>query len=146
MIRHSLLLIFVPLLSLSGCLLVPFIDAFKQTGATEGDRMALLAPQVKNFTDAVGWGNRTKAANMALEETRRDVMKQLKSVGEDEHIVESKVEDIEWQESATKATVSVRVKYYMAPYYVVKNRLEEQRWEFALGSGWKLRDRTAVEE
>lgn len=28
--------------TLSGCVLVPFIQAFKEVGATEGDRMALL--------------------------------------------------------------------------------------------------------
>jgi len=142
----TLLLAFGTCLALSCCLLVPFIDAFKQTGATEGDRMALLPPEVKKFTEAVGWGNKTEAMGLVAEEARKEIAKQLKGVGTEERVVESKVEDVEWFDSARSAKVELKVRYFMVPYYVVKTRTEQQKWIFALSSGWKLKERMVVEE
>ncbi len=130
----------------SGCLLVPFIEAFRQTGATENDRMTLLPPQVKKFTDAVGWGNRTEATSVVVPEYRKEISNQLKKLGEEERIVESKVEDVEWADSAFSAKVSVKVKYFLVPYYIVKSRIEEQQWVFSMAGGWKLKGRAVADE
>jgi hypothetical protein len=130
----------------SGCLLVPFIEAFRQTGATEADRMTLLPPQVKKFTDAVGWGNRTEATSVVVPEYRKEISNQLKKLGEEERIVESKVEDVEWSDSAFAAKVSVKVKFFLVPYYVVKSRVEEQQWVFSMAGGWKLKGRAVADE
>ena len=56
--------------TLSGCVLVPFIQAFKEVGATEGDRMALLDKEIKGFNAAIVWGNATEAANYVASESQ----------------------------------------------------------------------------
>jgi len=124
---------------------VPFVQAFKQTGVSEGDRMALLAPEVKKFSDGLTWGNRVSALEVVADQSRVAISQQLKSASEDDHVVELKVNDVAWSENAYKAKVSLKVKYYKVPFYIVKTRLEEQQWEFSLGAGWKLTDRSVVE-
>jgi hypothetical protein len=131
--------------ALQGCILVPFIDAFKKTGVAEGDRMQLLAPEVKKFTDALSWGSKTDALTVVADDSRTAIMKQLKGLGEDEHVVEAKVDEVEWIQDAYKAKVSVKVKYYKVPYYVVNTRVEEQQWEFSVAGGWKLKERAVSE-
>jgi hypothetical protein len=129
----------------SGCVLVPFVNAFKQTGVAEGDRMALLAPEVKKFSDGISWGNKSVALGVVADQSRDAVAQQLRGLGEDERVWECKVDDVAWSENAYKAKVTVKVKYYKVPFYVVKTRLEQQNWEFSLGQGWKLVDRSIVE-
>jgi hypothetical protein len=136
---------FMLLIGLSGCLLVPFVDAFKKSGATESDRMALLAPEVQRFTEAIGWGNRSEAMSFVVEESRKEISSQFKKLGSEERIVDSKVDDVEWINSAWEAKVAVKVQYYMVPYYVVKTRLEDQHWIFSVASGWKLKQRSISE-
>lgn len=131
--------------SLSGCILVPFIDAFKKTGATEGDRMALLAPEVQRFTEAIGWGKKTEALGFVLDESRKEISTQLKKIGSEERIVDSKVDEVEWANDAFDAHVAVKVQYFMVPYYVVKTRTEQQHWVFSLTGGWKLKERVIEE-
>jgi hypothetical protein len=129
----------------SGCVLVPFVNAFKQTGVAEGDRKALLAPEVKKFSDGISWGNKGVALDVVADESREAISKQLRGVGEEERVWECKVDDVIWTDDAYKAKVSVKVRYYKVPFYVVKTRIEEQRWEFSLAKGWKLVERSVVE-
>lgn len=151
---HRLLLTARPLLSvvlvtivmnLSGCIFVPFIDAFKKTGATEGDRMALLGPEVQRFSEAIGWGKKTEALSFVVDESKKDISVQLKKVGSEERVVDSKVDEVEWANDAYDAHVAVKVQYFLVPYYVVKTRTEQQHWVFSLASGWKLKERVIVD-
>ncbi len=129
----------------SGCVLVPFVNAFKQTGVAEGDRMALLAPEVKKFSDGISWGNKSVALGVVADGSREAIAQQLRGLGEEERVWECKVDDVAWSENSYKAKVSVKVKYYKVPFYVVKTRIEEQHWEFSLAQGWKLVDRSIGE-
>jgi hypothetical protein len=121
------------------------VNAFKQTGVAEGDRKALLAPEVKKFSDGISWGNKGVALDVVADESREAISKQLRGVGEEERVWECKVDDVIWTDDAYKAKVSVKVRYYKVPFYVVKTRIEEQRWEFSLAKGWKLVERSVVE-
>lgn len=133
------------LVNLSGCIFVPFIDAFKKTGATEGDRMALLAPEVQRFSEAIGWGKKSEALTFVLDESKKDISGQLKKVGSEERIVDSKVDEVEWANDAYDAHVAVKVQYFLVPYYIVKTRVEQQHWVFSLAGGWKLKERVIVD-
>jgi hypothetical protein len=125
--------------------LVPFIQAFKEAGATEGDRKTLLAADVKKFCDAVIWGNRTEALSLVVDEARDPIGAQLRSAAEEEKIVDSKVDEIQWGDGALTAKAFVKVRFYKIPFYVVKTRVEEQHWEFASGSGWRMTAREVGE-
>ena len=130
--------------SLSGCVLVPFIQAFKEVGATEGDRMSLLNQEVKKFNAAVVWGNSTEAASFVAPESQLKIASQFKDTTEEERIVDSKVNNVVWSDNARGAVVEVKTKFYRVPVYVVNTRVEEQRWAWNEGS-WKLVDRTLTE-
>jgi len=129
---------------LSGCVLVPFIQAFKEVGATEGDRMALLDKEIKGFNSAVVWGNHTEASGYVAPESQLKLSAQFKDTSEEERIVDTKVTNVVWADSAREATVQVKTKFYRVPVYVVNTRTEEQRWTWNAGA-WKLVDRSVRE-
>jgi len=130
--------------TLSGCVLVPFIQAFKEVGATEGDRMALLDKEIKGFNSAIVWGNHTEAASYVAAESQLKLAPQFKDTSEEERIVDTKVTNVMWADGAREATVQVKTKFYRVPVYVVNTRTEEQRWVWSTGA-WKLVDRTLRE-
>jgi hypothetical protein len=127
--------------TLPGCVLVPFIQAFKEAGATEGDRKKLLGDEVKKFSDGLLWANKTQALSVASDEAREEIASQLRAIGDAEKVVDAKVEDIQWGEGAYGAKVALKVRYYEIPFYVVKTRLEQQQWEFSVAAGWRLKTR-----
>lgn len=139
-----LLMVAVIPTTLSGCVLVPFIQAFKEVGATEGDRMALLDKEIKGFNSAIVWGNHTEAASYVAPESQLKLSSQFKDTTEEERIVDTKVTNVVWGDGAREATVQVKTKFYRVPVYVVNNRVEEQKWTWSTGS-WKLVDRTVRE-
>ena len=130
---------------LSGCVLVPFVQAFKETGLTEGDRMALLPPQVKRFSDARVFGNKTDAMSVVAPEARAEISSQLQSNNDQERIVKSRIDEIEWLEDAYKARVVLKVESFTMNQLVVKTTTEELKWEFKTGQGWVLTSRTKQE-
>jgi len=131
---------------LSGCFIIPFVQAFKETGATEGDRMALLEPEARKFADAMVLGNKKLAMTVVMPESRSSISKLIRDRNEEERVVESKLDDVQYSEAARKATVTLKVRYYKVPFYVVKMRIEEQHWEFTMSDGWKLRDMAELDE
>lgn len=140
----SLLMVALIPTTLSGCVLVPFIQAFKEVGATEGDRMALLDKEIKGFNSAIVWGNHTEAASYVAPESQLTLSSQFKDTTEEERIVDTKVTNVVWGDGAREATVQVKTKFYRVPVYVVNTRIEEQKWTWSTGS-WKLVDRTVRE-
>jgi hypothetical protein len=130
----------------SGCVLVPFIQAFKEVGATEGDRQRLLGEELKKFTDGLQWGNKVEALSVVSDEAREEVASQLRAVGDSDKVVDTKVDDIQWGEGSFSAKAFVKVRHYTIPFYVVKTRVEEQRWEFSAAAGWRLKSRVVKSE
>lgn len=130
----------------SGCVLVPFVQAFKESGLTESDRMSLLGPQVKKFTEARMFGNRTEALSLVMADARPEIAKQLNETSDDERIVKSQIDHVEWIDEARKAKVTVRVDAYKVTQLIVNPVKEEQIWEFTPSSGWQLSARSKVED
>lgn len=143
---YRAILVVVAAVTFSGCFIIPFVQAFKETGATEGDRMALLEPEARKFADAMVLGNKQLAMTVVMPESRTTISKQIRGRNEEERVVESKLDDVQYTEAARKATVTLKVRYYKVPFYIVKSRLEEQHWEFSMSDGWKLRDMAGIEE
>lgn len=131
---------------LGGCILVPFVQAFKETGLTEGDRMELLAPQIKKFSDARVFGNKSQAMALVASESQAEISKQLQDKNEQERIVKAQVDEIEWIENARKARVVLKVESFTMSQLIVKTKREEQRWEFSPVGGWLMTHRTEIAE
>jgi hypothetical protein len=142
----SLLFGFLLLCHVSGCILVPFVQAFKETGLTEGDRMDLLPPQLKKFSDARVFGNKSLAMELVASESQAEISKQFQDKNDKERIVKSQVDEVEWSDGARKARVVIKVESFTMSQLIVKTKKEEQRWEFAPGSGWLMTERTELGE
>jgi hypothetical protein len=127
-------------LCLQGCILVPFINSAKQSGLLQSDREGLLEKDVERFHRIRFWGKTMKALSYTNREHRDQVRDYLRAHSDDEKVVESEIEFIDFFEESYKAEVLVQVKYYRVPYYVVEERIEKQQWEFSVGSGWKVND------
>lgn len=132
--------------SVSGCVLVPFVQAFKETGLTEGDRMELLPPQIKKFSDARVFGNKSLAMALVASEAQAEISKQLQGRSDQERIVKSQVDEIEWIDNARKARVVMKVDSFTMSQLIVRSKREEQLWEFSPGSGWLMTERVEIAE
>lgn len=143
-VRGALALLFsVPV---SGCIiLAPFIQAWKNVGATEADRMALLTQRLKHFGEALYW-NRGEAALYVDKEADAEVRKTLTMERENIRIVESRVKNIEYSKDVFTADVEFLVRYYRIPFYIVTDTTEKQVWKFHVGDHWYLQKRELSKE
>lgn len=122
----------------SGCAIVtPFIQTYKEMGVSSSDRRQLLKKQVNAFNRALYWGDPEEAIAYAKEESREDLKSILRKRRRKEKIVETNIEFTDMQDDAYTAEVEVMVRYYQVPYYIVKDRIEKQTWEFSFGGGWE---------
>lgn len=124
--------------TLSGCLLaVPFIDAFKESGLTPSDRRRLLAKRMKEFHEALMWGDANRAMTFvktdAQEEVRATLLKMRK-----QKVVDARTDEVNFNDDATTATVRIVVRFYDEAMPVVRNREESEEWYFNTGIGWEL--------
>jgi hypothetical protein len=135
------LLIFILPVLMSSCILVPFVDSFKQAGLTPSDRRALLGKNVKSFHDAMHWGNINEAIHYADTESTDKITDYLQeNAGDEEKIVESKVKSTKFDDGAYTATIEVKTKAYKIPVYVVQERVEREVWKWSMVGEWRLTD------
>lgn len=133
--------------ALSGCLFaVPLIEGFQDTGVTEGGRASQLKEDLRFFHHAIEDGNKATAVAYASDEFRDEFKTFLRKFSRSEKIVSAKVDFIDMADDAYSATVEVYVKYFTQKYYIVQERLIEEKWEFSLGEGWRLQSYSVLEE
>jgi hypothetical protein len=108
--------------------------------------MELLPQQLKKFSDARVFGNKSQAMALVATESQAEISKQLQDKNDLERIVKSQVDEIEWIENARKARVVIKVESFTMSQLIVKSKKEEQLWEFSAGSGWLMTRRTELGE
>ena len=133
-------------LAISSCVLVPVIDSVKKAGLTEGDRQALLGKRVKAFHESLYWGSTDDALLFVEDESKEDVAQKLDGIGDSEKVIETKVKTVNFEDNSFTAKVSLTVRSYKVPYYVVNDRHEKQTWIFSLTDGWKLKSLEVVKK
>lgn len=131
---------------LAGCIFAPTIDSIQRSGLTEASRMRLLTVAVKDFCEGLQWGDDAVVLGLVTQRAQPVVREQLKSKSKDERTVESRVEEVVFSENAYKAEVEVTLRYYLAPFYIVRDRLEKQEWVYSLTDGWKLDKRLVMDQ
>lgn len=132
--------------SLSGCIiLAPFIQAWKNVGATAEDRRALLGIQIKKFGDALYWG-KGEAALYVDKDADDSVRSGLSIDREEIRVVETKVKHIDYADDTYTAEVEFLIRFYRIPYYIVTDSKEKQTWKFRLGDNWWLTNRIPGKE
>ena len=146
--RHFFFLAAVLLISLclSGCLiLAPFIQAWKNVGATADDRRALLNQQMKKFGDALYWG-KGEAALFVDRSADASVRKGLTIDRDEIRVVETKLKNVEYSDDTYTAEVEFLIRFYRIPFYIVTDSKEKQIWKFHLGDNWFLAEREPGKE
>jgi hypothetical protein len=132
------------LVSLQGCIFVPILDGFNQSGVTSGQRAAKLAKTVKEFQDYVFWGDVDKALAMAEPEHRKEIGKSLQKLPKDERVVETKMLSADYSEDVYDADVVVQTKSFDKRTLAVHERNIAQKWVFYMGSGWVIKELNEV--
>lgn len=142
--RGILLISCFLVLCLDACVLVPFIDSYKEMGVTQGDRQALLPKTLKKFQDYIYWGQYSNALSYTKDESLSDVKDSLQKY-KDIKIVSMKTDDIVFFNSSKEANVDVVVKYYKVPQYIVVDERVSEVWEFVSGH-WMIKERVFKNE
>jgi hypothetical protein len=124
----------------AGCIMVPIIDTFNRSGLTAEQRTAKLPLAVKDFQDAVFWGETQLALRAVVPEARNKIRQVLERFPGEERVVESKMVSADYGEEAYEAEVVVETKSYPKESLIVHKRRAFQRWEFHIGTGWRLLD------
>ena len=135
---RTLVILLYCALMLQGCPLAPAIDSLRESGFTQSSRVQLLPKDMKKFSDALQWGDPQAAMFYVTEEGQSGVGEALKELRGDVRVVESKVRDVKFDPDAYEADVTVAIKYYKVPYYVVTDLNQHQVWKFSHSSGWQL--------
>ena len=122
-------ILLILLLSLQGCVLVPFFTAYNEAGLTPETRKGKFPKQVRLFNNNLGMsGSAGLIAQFIAPESRRSIIPRL--CHPDKKIVDAKVTYVEFNEEATEADVDLTFKGYQVPYYVVKETVEHTKWKY----------------
>lgn len=127
------------LINLTACPLIPVFDTFKQMGMTEDSRKELLPKKVKNFYNDLMSQRFLHMGQYLAEERREALLADLRKNRKDEKIIEGKIDLLDFYDNTNRAEVEMIVRYYQSPYFIVKERIEQQTWKFyGSNSGWRL--------
>ncbi|NMC62966.1 MAG: hypothetical protein GYA55_07330 [SAR324 cluster bacterium] len=125
--------------SQSGCFLAPAIDSFKRAGLTASDRTRLLGERLKEYHEAIAWGDTDLALQYVEAEKRGEIRPIIETMSNEEKVTDTKVMSSIFDDSASNATIRIKIKSYKIPYYVVKDRIDEEEWEYSMSDGWLLK-------
>ena len=123
---------------LNGCLLVPFVDSFKESGIAESDRVRLFDKQIRQYKYALMDGRSGRMLKFVDKEKFTDMRKTYRTMFNEQKIVDTKIDYVDFEDESNVAKVDLEVSYFKVPQYVVQSRIESQTWKFELGDGWKL--------
>lgn len=133
-------------MSLTGCFLVPFIEAANDVGMTASSRRATLGEALKKYEEAVYWGNLSDAMAFVAPEKREGLRRVLGKVGRGPQVVSTNVVSTSFDDSVQKARVTVATKRFSKDTLVVAETFEEQLWMHSVGDGWQLHEKREVRE
>ena len=145
----SRLFLFLLLLQLPACFLVPIISGIQEVGATASGRRELLKKTVEAFHNSIKSCDMTSAMTFIEKEDtelRESIRGELRRNKDKFKIVPSSIDFVEFDDEAYSVDVEIRTKYFLVPYYVVNERLETEHWQFvSIGTKWQLKSRKVEE-
>ena len=118
-----------------------------QLASTTTSRKGQLGQRLDVFSKAVYWGSAPEIAAMVTPETRQETMFEMKKKRRTQRLVDFDLQDVEYNDDATSATVEYAIRYYEQPTYYVRTRVERQQWVYhRLGGGWLYRDAEIISD
>ncbi len=133
-------------MSLTGCFLVPFIEAANDVGMTASSRRAKLEEALKKYEEAVYWGNLSDAMAFVAPEKREELQRGLGKLGRGAQVVSTNIVSTSFDDSVQEARVTVATKRFAKDTLVVAETFEEQLWMHSVGDGWQLHEKREVGE
>lgn len=140
----KLTLLIVLCCGMSGCILAPFIQAFSDAGVTEGDRQRLLSQSLRGYMEALRWSDTNAAAKYMEPQLHQALFQEARRKRGKERVVEGVVEEVIFSSNGYEADVEILLRTYEIPVFVVKDRVEKHRWNFGVGGGWSMTERTVL--
>lgn len=125
-------------LGLTGCVLAPFIDSVKRSGAFEKDRQAALYKDMQTFQTARYWQSPADMGAFIDSDASPNLSQQLSPRRKEERITESEVENVVFAPDSYEADVDIIVRLFKLSSNVVQERKEHQVWKFSHSGGWKI--------
>lgn len=132
--KIQLTVLIATLLCASGCLRRN-IGSLDQVIATADDRAGSLEPAVQNFHKAIYWQAYADVGALVDPSVKGKLLPQLETDRGGINYVDWKVKDIAFKNDNSSADVTVSVRYYKIPRYIVDTRLEHERWEYRRTEG-----------
>ena len=100
-------------------------------------RRQMLNQDIGKFHRFTTRGQFDMAIRMVSPEAQADFIAKQEREKKKERVVEKEIEDVEFNSDSNEATVSVLVRYFKQPAYVVMERKEEEVWAYDTTEGWK---------
>lgn len=117
-----------------------------QVVAVGENKAKMLSETLTNFTRALYWGSIDEAAAFVKPSYRRDFVVEERARKKKERIVEIEPDDVLYDVGSDKAIVTISVKYYKVPFYLVNTKTEQQIWKYyRFQGGWLLSSRKFID-
>lgn len=134
--RLAITLLAALLLTTTGC-----GSSLRTLTAMGGTQTELLHETVNRYTQALYWGSPEEAARYVAPERLGEFYVDFKNLRKSEKLVDSVIEDVRSLPNG-QMSVSLAVRYYRIPTYLIESRVEDQIWEFRrYAGGWRYLER-----
>ena len=104
----------------------------------------MLNQRINEYTRAMYWGDQGRLSRLVSPQIRPIISKRIRARRRTENIVDTEVENVQFDKELQKATVDMKTRFYKISHNVVQSRFEKQTWlYYRYDGGWKL---TEIEE
>ena len=129
-----LLIVMVP-----GCAFIAApLDSLSKSGWSPESRKGLLEKEIVDFHTNMFWGSLPRALSFVADERKEDLKWQLTNKKKIGRIIESKVEDVIFDEQGYEATATVAVRMHQHSTNTIESYTEIELWRYKSDKGWKL--------
>ena len=119
------------LLSVSAC------TTYSNMTANDATRRQMLQQKVGKFHQMTTRGQFDLALESVSPESQADFVNLFQQQKRKENVVEKEIDTVDFSPDVDQATVSVLVRYFKQPNYVVMERKETETWVYSTSEGWQ---------
>ena len=138
---------FIASFFMSGCLIVGPLQELSDVFASDRDKIVMFTDTVNAYRRAIHGRKIHNASAYVSDDALSDFMALHSNKRKKEKLVDYEIQDVQFADGNSEATVEVEVRYYKVPHFMIKTRVERERWEYhRLTGGWRLEAVNVPEE